>query len=52
MVQYLCNRIISGALTYDYVISKRPDLKEDIDSYLIAHNREDLITPTEEVIEE
>ena len=37
-------RIIDGAYTYDYVISKRPDLKDGIDAYLISHGREDLIT--------
>lgn len=43
MIQYMSNRIISGALEYTYVVSKRPDLKEGIDEYLIAHGREDLI---------
>lgn len=43
MIQYMANRIISGALEYSYVVEKRPDLKEGIDEYLIAHEREDLI---------
>jgi hypothetical protein len=44
MAAYLAQRIIDGALEYDYVISKRPDLKEGIDAYLISKGREDLIT--------
>lgn len=37
-------RIIDGIYSYDYVISKRPDLKTGIDAYLISKDREDLIT--------
>lgn len=44
MANYLAQRIIDGAYTYDYVISKRPDLKQGIDKYLISQDREDLIT--------
>lgn len=44
MAAYMGQRIIDGAYTYDYVISKRPDLKEGIDAYLISKGREDLIT--------
>lgn len=44
MEAYLAQRIIDGAYTYDYVISKRPDLKEGIDVYLREKGREDLIT--------
>lgn len=44
MAIYLANRIITGALTYDTVITKRPDLKEQIDLYLISVGRSDLIT--------
>ena len=44
MAAYLAQRIIDGAYTYDYVISKRPDLEEEIDAYLIEKGREDLIT--------
>mgnify|MGYP000589390348 CR=1 FL=1 len=44
MAAYMGSRIISGVYTYDYVISKRPDLKEGIDSYLIEQGHEDLIT--------
>jgi hypothetical protein len=44
MAAYMGQRIIDGAYTYDYVISKRPDLKEGIDAYLISKDRGDLIT--------
>lgn len=44
MAAYLAQRIIDGAYTYEYVISKRPDLKAGIDAYLIEKGREDLIT--------
>jgi hypothetical protein len=43
MAAYLAQRIIDGAYTYDFVISRRPDLKEGIDAYLIEKGREDLI---------
>ena len=44
MANYLAQRIIEEAYTYDYVISKRPDLKSGIDTYLIKQGRKDLIT--------
>lgn len=44
MAAYLAQRIIDGAYTYDFVISKRPDLKTGIDAYLREKGREDLIT--------
>jgi hypothetical protein len=44
MANYMGQRIIDGVYTYDYVISKRPDLKTGIDAYLISQGREDLIT--------
>ncbi|MDP4146527.1 MAG: hypothetical protein Q8936_18960 [Bacillota bacterium] len=44
MADYLAQRIIDGAYTYDYVISKKPQLKESIDAYLTLHGRQDLIT--------
>jgi hypothetical protein len=43
MAAYLAQRILDGAYTYEYVISKRPDLKEGIDAYLIEKGRIDLI---------
>lgn len=44
MAAYMGQRIIDGAYTYDYVISKRPDLKVGIDAYLTEKGRTDLIT--------
>lgn len=44
MAAYMAQRIIDGIYTYEYVISRRPDLKPGIDEYLIAAEREDLIT--------
>lgn len=44
MAAYLAQRIIDGAYTYDYVIQRRPDLKEGIDAYLIEKGRGELIT--------
>ena len=44
MATYMAQRIINGFYAYDFVISKRPDLKEGIDEYLIEKGREDLIT--------
>lgn len=43
MADYLASRIIDGAYTYEYVISKRPDLKAGIDAYLILKEKEELI---------
>lgn len=36
--------IIKGTYDYDFVISRRPDLKPQIDEYLTAQGRDDLIT--------
>ena len=44
MADYMGMRILDGAYTYDYVISKRPDLKQGIDAYLISKDKQDLIT--------
>ncbi len=44
MAAYMAQRIIDGAYTYDYVITRRPDLKEGIDTYLTEKGQEDLIT--------
>ncbi len=44
MAAYMGQRIIDGAYTYAYVISKRPDLKEGIDAYLISKEQQNLIT--------
>jgi hypothetical protein len=43
MAAYMGQRIIDGAYTYTYVISKRPDLKTGIDAYLTEQGRTDLI---------
>lgn len=44
MGAYMGQRIIDEAYTYEFVISKRPDLKESIDEYLSEKNRQDLIS--------
>ena len=44
MGDYLAQRIIDGAFTYDFVISKKPNLKTEIDAYLTKMERVDLIT--------
>jgi hypothetical protein len=44
MANYMGQRIIDGAYTYVYVISKRPGLKSGIDAYLTEQGRQDLIT--------
>lgn len=43
MGAYMAQRIIDEAYTYEYVISKRPDLKEGIDAYLVLKDHSDLI---------
>jgi hypothetical protein len=43
MATYLGTRIIAGALDYTFVVTRRPDLKTDVDAYLIAQGREDII---------
>ena len=43
MSAYMAQRIIDGAYTYEFVIAKRPDLKNGIDAYLTEKGREDLI---------
>jgi hypothetical protein len=44
MANYLAQRIIDGAFTYDEVIAKKPTLKVGINAYLTLQGREDLIT--------
>ncbi|MFZ5639072.1 MAG: hypothetical protein ACOY4Q_00010 [Bacillota bacterium] len=44
MAAYMAQRIIDGVYTYQYVITKRPDLKVGIDAYLTEKGRADLIT--------
>lgn len=43
MANYMGQRIIDGAYTYTYVVSKRPDLQPGIDDYLILKSKEELI---------
>lgn len=43
MAAYMAQRIIDRAYTYVYVIGRRPDLKDGIDTYLIEKGRQDLI---------
>lgn len=43
MADYLASRIIDGAFTYTFVISKKPNLKDGIDAYLTAQGKADLI---------
>lgn len=43
MQDYLGQRIIDGKLEYVYVITKKPDLKQDIDTYIIEHGKLELI---------
>lgn len=43
MADYMAQRIIDGAYSYAYVISKRPDLQSGIDAYLTKQDRSDLI---------
>lgn len=44
MSAYMAQRIIDGVYTYTYVISKRPDLKDGIDTCLTEKGHADLIT--------
>lgn len=43
MAQYLAQRIIDEKFTYNAVIAKYPQLKTDIDAYLVSKDRKDLI---------
>lgn len=42
-VVFLGNRIIAGTSDYTTVVTKRPDLKAELDAYLTSQGREDLI---------
>lgn len=44
MAAYLALQILKGKLSYEKVLSKYPQYKDDIDTILIAEGREDLIT--------
>lgn len=43
MASYLALRIIENGYTYDFVVSKRPDLKSGIDAYLLENGYDNLI---------
>ncbi|MED4933981.1 hypothetical protein [Heyndrickxia coagulans] len=47
MAAYIAQRVIDGAYTYDFVISRRPDLKAGIDAYLTEKGKTNLITNTD-----
>lgn len=49
---YMAERIIKGVYTYDYVIEKRPDLKDEIDAHLVEKGYEHLITKQEDIVED
>ena len=38
MIAYLANQIIIGNLTYQEIITKRTDLKDRLDAYILEHN--------------
>lgn len=41
--RFFVNQMLLGAVTYDAVITARPDLKIYIDEYIIANNLQDKI---------
>jgi hypothetical protein len=43
MLSYLGQRIIDGDYTYEYIISKKPSLKSEIDSYLTEKGKTNLM---------
>jgi len=43
MVDFLVNRIIEGKLAYTLAVTKRPDLKDEIDALLTTKGHEELI---------
>lgn len=43
MIAYICTQIIDGTLDYTYVVTKRTDLKEAIDTYLINQGKSNSI---------
>ena len=44
MANFLAQRIINGLLDYTLAITRRPDLKNGIDDYLVLKGEVDLIT--------
>ncbi|GBG09525.1 hypothetical protein PAT3040_04175 [Paenibacillus agaridevorans] len=47
MAAYMAQRIIDGVYSYGYVIDRRPDLKEGIDTYLTDNGHANLIEGSE-----
>lgn len=43
MALFMAMRIMEGKQDYTLVVTKRPDLKDDIDTYLLVQGRGDLI---------
>ena len=43
MAAFLAQRIIDGKLDYTYAVTRRPDLKADIDQYLTENGHPELI---------
>lgn len=43
MAAYLANQILKGKLSYELVVKRYPEFKEDIDTILILEGRENLI---------
>lgn len=46
LVPYLVNQIVLGALTYQRVITKKPELKTQIDQYIVEYDLVDVIDKT------
>lgn len=46
MARYLVNQILLGTLTYQEIVTKRPDLKEKVDKYIEDKGLEDVIDKT------
>lgn len=43
-IVFMGNRVIYAGTDYTTVVTKRPDLKAELDAYLTEQGREDLIT--------
>ena len=46
MIAYLVNQILMGKLTYQDIVTARPDLKDKIDKYISDKGLEDVIDKT------
>jgi hypothetical protein len=46
LVPYLVNQIVLGSLTYQQVITKKPELKSQIDQYITEKGLDDVIDKT------